>query len=82
VPALSALGLSMQPFEIEVPIYDTPTGPDDVEATFESFVKIAAEHRGRAEAEGFSPEAAEQMAVSLHSGLVALYFTAGQTEDS
>lgn len=38
-------------------------------------LEISVGHRNAAEAEGFSPEAAEAMAVSLHSGLIAAYFT-------
>lgn len=47
---------------------------------FDLFLGTAARHRKAAEHEyGFSPEAAETMAVALHSGLVALYFTSGVT---
>lgn len=42
---------------------------------FTLFLDTAAMHRDQALEKGFSPEAAESMAVALHSGLVALYFT-------
>ena len=45
------------------------------EAAFTLFLDSAKMHREAALERGFSPEAAEQMAVTLHSGLVALYFT-------
>ena len=44
------------------------------EEAFTLFLDTAAMHRNEARGRGFSPEAAEQMAVALHSGLVALYF--------
>jgi len=46
--------------------------PNDV---WQAFLEVSAEHRDAAIEQGFSPEAAEQMGVALHSGLVALYFT-------
>ena len=45
---------------------------------FSLFLDVAAQHRDAAGERGFSPEAAEHMATSLHSGLVALYFTSAQ----
>jgi len=42
---------------------------------FDLFLDQAKIHKDAAVERGFSPEAAEQMAVALHSGLVALYFT-------
>lgn len=42
---------------------------------FTLFLDTAVAHRNAAIERGFSPEAAESMAVALHSGLVALYFT-------
>jgi hypothetical protein len=46
---------------------------------FGLFIDTAALHRDAAIDKGFTPEAAEQMAVALHSGMVALYCTsAGQ----
>jgi hypothetical protein len=45
---------------------------------FSLFLDVAAQHRDAAAERGFSPEAAEHMATSLHSGLVALYFTSAQ----
>jgi len=44
------------------------------EDAFIMFIETAVDHRDLAMTKGFSPEAAEAMAVSLHSGLVALYF--------
>lgn len=46
------------------------------EEAFSLFITTAADHRDEAMVAGFSPEAAEAMGVSLHSGLVALYFAA------
>lgn len=45
------------------------------DVAFSLFLDTAAAHRANAIERGFSPEAAESMAVALHSGLVALYFT-------
>lgn len=42
---------------------------------FDAWLDVAWAHRSDAVNRGFSPEAAEQMAVALHSGLVARYFT-------
>ncbi len=48
------------------------------EAAFALFIDSASMHRDAAIEQRFSPEAAEAMAVALHSGLVALYFTSVQ----
>lgn len=49
--------------------------------TFGVMIDIALAHKQEAEAKGFSPDAAEAMAVGLHSGLVARYFTSHQDLD-
>jgi hypothetical protein len=49
---------------------------------FESFVRMAGAQRDYAvKRQHFSPEAAEAMAVQLHSGLVARYFTSEDDEE-
>ena len=65
--------MQIPPIEVEVKLTAAP-GLDAL-AAFKLFLDTAAIHRGEALERGFSPEAAEQMAVQLHSGLVALYFT-------
>lgn len=42
---------------------------------FAEMIAVAADHKRAALSAGFSPEAADSMAVALHSGLVARYFT-------
>jgi hypothetical protein len=67
--------LDIEPGMFEAGAIDVPLAPDEA---FNLFIDTAAMHRESAIAKGFSPEAAETMAVALHSGLVALYFTSVQ----
>lgn len=68
----------IEPFDVEVPF--DGTGPDESVSGGEAlvlFLDAAVAHRDEAVGRGFSPEAAEAMAVSVHSGLVAVYFANG-----
>lgn len=71
--------MKIPPIEVEVKLTASP-GLDALSA-FKLFLDTAAIHRNDGIERGFSPEAAEQMAVQLHSGLVALYFTSSDESE-
>lgn len=52
-----------------------------LDAVWESFIAMARDHARKAVDAGFSTEAAEQMAVQLHSALVALWVTSGDESE-